>query len=335
MTVLTPEQYGSMRSFVMKFILEGRRIDISDCSLLEFDADAIASLYSQLMVRRMKSDPKNKYGGGLTHVIMAKLGQSQNGTSMESRRSLATIAKELDCGSYKAAKTVIEMLLGKHFHVTQFIENPTVIEDVWLRNNVLECIALDPLCSHEIDLMKECAGKEFEALLLQQLRSKHMCFETEAELRSRGKPKTPDILFLIPMGVVYESTSSSSSAMVFSDLTVQQQEQQQQQQQVRRKSSKRLQQHPFVVNWIDSKGMFADEETFNENYEQLKSYVNRYGSGLVIYWHGYVASLSRWRDESILVCDHFPEEWIFPTGEPADGREPEFDIYMTADDGIK
>ena len=186
--------------------------------------------------------------------------------------------------------------------------------------------------SHEVDLMKECAGKEFEALLLQQLRSKHMCFETEAELRSQGKPKTPDILFLIPMGV-YESTLSSPSAMVFNDIAVQQQQQQQQeqqqhqQQQVRKKTSKRLQQHPFVVNWIDSKGMFADEETFSENYEQLKSYVNRYGSGLVIYWHGYVASLSRWRDESILVCDHFPEEWLFPTGEPADGREPEFDLH--------
>ena len=333
MTVLTPEQYGSMRSFVMKFILEGRRVDISDCSTLEFDADAIASLYSQLMVRRMKSDPKNKYGGGgLTHMIMTKLGQHSPGTSWENRQSLAAIAKELDCGSYKAAKTVIEMLLGKNFPVMQFIENPDVIDDVWLRNNVLECIALDPLCSHEVDLMKECAGKEFEALLLQQLRSKHMCFETEAELRGRGKPKTPDILFLIPMGV-YEtssSSSSSSSAMAFSDVTMQQQDHQQQQQQARRKSSKRLQQPPFVVNWIDSKGMFADEETFNENYEQLKSYVNRYGSGLAIYWHGYVASLSRWRDESILVCDHFPEEWLFPTGEPADGREPEFDIYMAA-----
>ena len=139
MTVLTPEQYGSMRSFVMKFILEGRRIDISDCSLLEFDSDAIGSLYSQLMVRRIKSDlNKTK---GLTHLIMAKLGQSQNETSLESRRSLATIAKDVDCGSYKAAKTVIEMLLGKNFPVTQFIENPSVIEDVWLRNNVLECIA--------------------------------------------------------------------------------------------------------------------------------------------------------------------------------------------------
>lgn len=40
---------------------------------------------------------------------------------------------------------------------------------------------------------------------------------------------------------------------------------------------------PYVINWIDSKGMFADEETFEENYEQLKSYVNRYGAGYDVF----------------------------------------------------
>ena len=81
----------------------------------------------------------------------------------------------------------------------------------------------------------------------------------------------------------------------------------------------------FVVNWIDSKGLFADEETFQENYDQLKSYTNRYGPGMVIYWHGYVSSLDNRNDEMILICDHFPTHWIFPTGEPADGRIPLFD----------
>jgi len=370
MVVFTQEAYGSMRSFVMKFILEGRPIAASNCGSMDFDADAVGSLYSQLMVRRMKNDANKTKG--LMGLILSRLGRnncgggSSGGGSTPRPPQLAAIAKELNCGSYKAAKVVLESVLGKGVSVAQFIEQPSLLEDVWLRQNVLDCIAADPLCSLEADLTRECAGKEFEALLLQQLRAKNMCFETEAELRSRGKPKTPDILFLIPMGVMYNAAPPP-----------QQQQQQQQQQHgllragapptplsspplppppssaakaeaseaevgndevappaaVGRKAQRQpstptqAQQQPFVVNWIDSKGMFADEETFNENYEQLKSYVNRYGSGMVIYWHGYVSSLSRWRDDSILVCDRFPEDWIFPTGEVADGRAPEFDTF--------
>ena len=353
-----------MRSFVMKFILEGRPITASNCCSVDFDADAVGSLYSQLMVRRIKNDANKTKG--LIGLILSRLGRSSHGgvaggdegvVGSPKPRSLqlAAIAKEVNCGSYKAAKVVLESVLGKSVSVAQFIEQPSLLEDVWLRQNVLDCIAADPLCSLEADLTRECAGKEFEALLLQQLRAKNMCFETEAELRSRGKPKTPDILFLIPMGVIHPAapqppqhglaravapasspsspppplSSSSSSTTAAAEagndevaLPIAAAGRKAQRQTPTVTQSQQL---PFVVNWIDSKGMFADEETFNENYEQLKSYVNRYGSGMVIYWHGYVSTLSRWRDDSILVCDRFPDDWLFPTGEIADGRTPEFD----------
>ena len=46
---------------------------------------------------------------------------------------------------------------------------------------------------------------------------------------------------------------------------------------------------------------------------------------MVIYWHGFLDSLNRSRDEMIFIADRFPDHWIFPTGEPADGRVPMFD----------
>lgn len=49
---------------------------------------------------------------------------------------------------------------------------------------------------------------------------------------------------------------------------------------------------------------------------------------MVIYWHGYVQSLTRVKDEMIFISDKFPENWIFPTGDPADGREPDFDLLI-------
>ena len=43
----------------------------------------------------------------------------------------------------------------------------------------------------------------------------------------------------------------------------------------------------------------------HKNREQLLGYVNRFGSGLVIYWYGYVQSQEA-LDKDILVRDNFP-----------------------------
>ncbi|XP_041969097.1 CDAN1-interacting nuclease 1 [Aricia agestis] len=48
----------------------------------------------------------------------------------------------------------------------------------------------------------------------------------------------------------------------------------------------------FIVNWIESKALFGDEEN-HMGYlkEQLICYWNRFGPGLVIYWFGYLETL--------------------------------------------
>ena len=82
-----------------------------------------------------------------------------------------------------------------------------------------------------------------------------------------------------------------------------------------------------VVNWIDSKALFADQETFAEHFEQLRGYVNRYGRGLVIYWHGYNAAirdsdLFLSTDGMILLADTFPREWLSPLKDTAAPTTP-------------
>jgi len=98
-----------------------------------------------------------------------------------------------------------------------------------------------------------------------------VAFETEKELRSRGFPKTPDVLLSVPMGVV------DSLGNV------------------------------FVVRWIDSKAMYGDQATRNENIEQVQGYVNRFGPGMVIYWFGFHPSLSL---PDVFVCDSFPTNLV-------------------------
>jgi len=62
-----------------------------------------------------------------------------------------------------------------------------------------------------------------------------------------------------------------------------------------------------MINWIDSKAMFGDPTTHNDNKHQLQGYVNRYGPGMVIYWFDFVDELS---SADILICKDFPTEFV-------------------------
>ena len=62
-----------------------------------------------------------------------------------------------------------------------------------------------------------------------------------------------------------------------------------------------------VINWIESKALFGDDD-HHKNYEreQLWSYWNRYGPGMVIYWFGFIDDLDNNRDRGIIVSEDFP-----------------------------
>ena len=61
--------------------------------------------------------------------------------------------------------------------------------------------------------------------------------------------------------------------------------------------------------------MFADEETLREHIEQLRWYINRYGRGIVIYWHTHFDSIKEspyLQDTNgmIIILDDLPEKMI-------------------------
>ncbi|XP_013170608.1 PREDICTED: uncharacterized protein C15orf41 homolog isoform X2 [Papilio xuthus] len=65
----------------------------------------------------------------------------------------------------------------------------------------------------------------------------------------------------------------------------------------------------FIVNWIESKAMFGDEENHSGYVkDQLTCYWNRFGPGLVIYWFGYLESLESTPEVNnmFILRTHFP-----------------------------
>jgi hypothetical protein len=71
-----------------------------------------------------------------------------------------------------------------------------------------------------------------------------------------------------------------------------------------------------VINWIESKASFGDLDS-HQRYinEQLASYGNRFGAGIVIYWFGYLDKVLECKENSnmIIVADQFPanEDLVF------------------------
>lgn len=299
--------------------------------------------------------------------------------------------------------------------IAKFLIQPdTTVPNSIPRKNLFYLIGHDILNAPDIDLMKEHVGKEYENMLEKLLKNRHMEFETEEDSRRKGRQKTPDILFTIPMAVrlppMYhsadqrnrrntdqyegynhnETISNSSSNTNMSDLVSPDQHRRSNRSEsfdlcfhlgnsfpsdenlsLSQASATNLQNQSnttslsdpptnsslllsplantnkislspprddeqysqegsyLIVNWIDSKALFADSETFEENISQFRTYTNRYGRGMVIYWQGFCEDILNHSvlsmNDDILVCDQFPDDWLFPTGEPADGRRPLFD----------
>lgn len=106
--------------------------------------------------------------------------------------------------------------------------------------------------------IKTTKGLEHEAALYAELRRAGVPHWTEADLRARGLYKTPDALLQVPVAIRCPLTGRW-----------------------------------HIVHWLDSKACFGDDRLHAAALEgQYATYTNRYGSGAVVYWLGFVRDLA-------------------------------------------
>lgn len=123
-----------------------------------------------------------------------------------------------------------------------------VSPDRWI-SELSACVQHDEHHSPYLDSVRNLTGSAYESLLESHLARHGIPFVTEAAQRVTGLAhKTPDVRLLSPILV-----------------------------------------HGQLVNWIDSKAQFADAKIKQQHLDtQLRSYVNRFGKGMVIYWLDFV-----------------------------------------------
>ncbi|XP_058460189.1 CDAN1-interacting nuclease 1 [Malaya genurostris] len=161
--------------------------------------------------------------------------------------------------------------------ISEMIRNPDLIQDSLLGANVGYCIYSENMEGPITDTIRRCIGEEYEVKLKQMARDVGLVFHDEGDLRRTGYDKTPDLKLAIPC--LYKGR---------------------------------------VVNWIESKASFGDMDThLGYVKDQLISYGNRFGSGIVIYWFGFLDMIADCAENGdyIIVVDKFPalDEFEFLT----------------------
>nr|CAG4637936.1 EOG090X0A0V [Chydorus sphaericus] len=161
--------------------------------------------------------------------------------------------------------------------ISNFLKNTSLIDDRDLAFETYLCLLEDDDYGPIADASKQSIGNEYEIRLRMELEEKKITFLHEDHLRARGYDKTPDIKLEIPIAVDGQ-----------------------------------------VINWIESKALFGDEDA-HRGYlkDQLYSYWNRFGPGLVIYWFGYVKDLEKiHQNRTILIRDSLPSNIILMEQDP-------------------
>jgi hypothetical protein len=146
--------------------------------------------------------------------------------------------------------------------VRQMLKNPDISDDERLRKELSEVVKKDSLYSPYSHSMQVERAMMCEEAINNWLLDKDVEFITEDQLKKYGDSKTPDFLLKGPLNI-----------------------------------------DNIEVRWIESKGLFGDEEEHRRLLDkQFLEYVDFFGTGMVVYWYGFVDSLAE-ENPKVMVKD--------------------------------
>lgn len=254
--------------------------------------ETLRSILNQEYQKRVKRTHKQFNSDSKRKEIFNAYNSAVKSKDYKEPGVILKIAKKHRFSPTQIGKIVLEEYYNKNSkegevitksQISQLLKNTALIQDQKLSTELWLANLKDNNYGVTSEWIKSSIGYEYEKRAKKSLEKLGLTYQDEHELRFKGYDKTPDIKLDIPFAY-----------------------------------------NGHVINWIESKALFGDEE-HHSNYlkEQLWSYWNRYGPGLVIYWFGFIDELDSNRDKGILVCDHFPEDIVYcdPLKEPFDDDE--------------
>lgn len=154
--------------------------------------------------------------------------------------------------------------------INDILTNPAVILDRYMAANVANCIYNDSFDGPIMDMIRRSIGEDYEKRLKKLAADSGLVFHDEVYLRRYGYDKTPDLKLAVPCA--YKGK---------------------------------------IISWIESKASFGDMSSHLRYIsDQLASYGNRFGAGVVIYWFGYLKDIENCPEngDNIIVMNEFPRK---------------------------
>nr|CAG4636360.1 EOG090X0A0V [Eubosmina coregoni]SVE69939.1 EOG090X0A0V [Eubosmina coregoni] len=166
--------------------------------------------------------------------------------------------------------------------ISSLMKNTALIENEDLAFEAYLCLLDDDEYGPIADAAKQSLGNEYEIRLRMELTERKLSFLHEDHLRMKGYDKTPDIKLEIPVGNDGLIRILKTSWWIL-----------------------KISIDGQVINWIESKALFGDHDV-HRGYlnDQLYSYWNRFGPGLVIYWFGHVTDLEKFHQKRTILIRH-------------------------------
>jgi len=244
----------------------------------EVSPQSIRSILCQEYQRHIKSTFRQQHSDHNKAVVYSRVEEAlhrgdETGVivrmSTQTEASPALTARMVLDAHYNDVKNDKQEDPGGKSQVSVMMKDTTLIEDGRLAMEVFLSTIKDDSYGHLAEAIKHSIGEEHEQKLKDILTRLDIPFTDEHVLRSQGYDKTPDIKLEVPIAV-----------------------------------------DGCIINWIESKALFGDPEAHSGYLrDQLWSYLNRFGSGMVIYWFGYVGHLDSNRSAGIMLSDSFPDNF--------------------------
>lgn len=195
------------------------------------------------------------------------------------KKILIQLSEQLDLSPALLGRIVLERHLAATKYegdsppkavVTQYMREPSLIEDPAVAVEIQQCILVDdhygPLC----DNIKHSIGHEYEFKLYRELNKLGLSYIGEEQMRAKGYDKTPDVKLEVPIAVDGHVVNWIESKASFGD------------------------EHSHKTYLKD----------------QFWSYWNRFGPGMVIYWFGFIDELDVNQEKGIILRDCFPQNIV-------------------------
>lgn len=137
-------------------------------------------------------------------------------------------------------------------YINGLFKDPNKIQKQRLKDEIVQALNSDHFFSPKAHKMQTKKGKMGENIIEKWLDKHNIEYLNENELRDSGVTKTPDCVLNEPLNI-----------------------------------------DGMEVSWIESKALFGDE-TEHKHYsnKQFKHYDEEFGPGMVVYWYGYLDSLT-------------------------------------------